>query len=141
MNYTQQIEEHKTCEGCGFLNTSECVRTDNEGYLDWDGGTPDQAAKNDANKPRLTLVPTKIIEDVARVREYGVEKYHDPENWRKVEIERYRDAAFRHWIAYINDPKGVDAESGLPHLWHVACNVAFLCEMEGFDAERSVNRE
>lgn len=23
----------------------------------------------------------------------------------------------------------LDAESGLPHLWHAACNLAFLCEM------------
>ena len=21
-------------------------------------------------------------------------------------------------------------ESGFPHLWHLACNIAFLCEME-----------
>lgn len=90
----------------------------------------DQTAKADAGKPRLILVPRRIITAIARVRMYGNEKYHDPENWRKVEPERYRDALFRHLLAYLDDPHGVDAESGLPHLWHLACNAAFLCEME-----------
>lgn len=92
-----------------------------------------QEAKADAGKPRLTLVPRKMIWAVAAIREYGTEKYKDPDNWRRVEIERYRDAAFRHYLAYLDDPSGVDAESGLPHLWHLACNVAFLCEMEDYD--------
>ena len=90
----------------------------------------DQSAKSDAGKPKLTLVPQQIIYDIAKVREYGNKKYGDPENWRTVEPERYRDAAFRHLLAYLDDPYGVDSESGLPHLWHLACNVAFLCEME-----------
>ena len=90
----------------------------------------DQTAKADAGKPRLTLVPTQIIYDIAAVREYGVTKYEDQENWRRVEVERYRDAAFRHFLAYIRDPKSVDAESGLPHLWHWLCNGAFLAELE-----------
>ncbi|MEA5135373.1 hypothetical protein SDC9_103617 [bioreactor metagenome] len=89
-----------------------------------------QAAKADAGKPRLTLVPQQIIFEIARIREYGNAKYGDPENWRQVEVERYRDAAFRHLLAYLKDPNGVDVESGLPHLSHLACNVAFLCEME-----------
>ena len=89
-----------------------------------------QEVKKDAGKPRLTLVPTQIIEDIAYVRMYGVEKYKDPDNWKRVEVERYRDALFRHLLAYLNDPHGVDEESGLPHLSHVACNVAFLCELE-----------
>lgn len=89
-----------------------------------------QAAKADAGKPRLTLVPRRIIIEIAKIREYGNAKYGDPENWRTVEIERYRDAAFRHLLAYLGDPKGVDNESGLPHLSHLACNIAFLCEME-----------
>lgn len=89
-----------------------------------------QTAKADAGKPRLTLVPRGIIWAIAAIREYGNRKYHDPENWREVEPQRYRDAAYRHFMAYLDDPKGVDAESGLPHLWHLACNVAFLVEME-----------
>lgn len=92
---------------------------------------PSQTAKADEGKPRLTLVPRQIIFDIAKVREYGNRKYHDPDNWKTVEPERYRDAAFRHFMAYLDDPDGVDAESGLPHLAHLACNIAFLCEMEG----------
>ena len=90
----------------------------------------DQSAKADAGKAKLSLVPTQIIYDIARVREYGNKKYGSSDNWKEVEPERYRDAAFRHLLAYINDPSGVDEESGLPHLWHLACNVAFLCEIE-----------
>ena len=96
-------------------------------------GDKDQTAKADAGKPRLTLVPRKIIWAIAKIREYGNKKYHDPDNWKKVDIQRYRDAAYRHFLAYLDDPTGVDEESGLPHLWHLACNIAFLCEMEEFD--------
>lgn len=88
-----------------------------------------QPAKADAGKLRLTLVPREIIRAIAAVRMYGTNKYHNPDNWRKVEPERYRDALCRHLLAYLDDPGGVDAESGLPHLWHLACNVAFLVEM------------
>lgn len=94
-----------------------------------------QNAKADAGKPRLSLVPRAIIWDIAAIREYGNKKYHDPENWRQVEAQRYRDAAYRHFLRYLDDPEGMDEESGLPHLWHLACNIAFLCEMERMDRE------
>lgn len=87
-------------------------------------------AKADAGKPRLSLVPRKIIWAIAKIREYGNKKYGDPNNWRKVEPERYRDAAYRHFMRYLDDPTGVDEESGLPHLWHLATNISFLCELE-----------
>ena len=93
----------------------------------------DQSAKADAGKVQLTLVPRRIIWDIARIRMYGNIKYKDPDNWKQVSPERYRDAAYRHFLAYLNDPKGLDEESGLPHLWHLCCNLAFLCEMEGWD--------
>lgn len=91
----------------------------------------DQSAKTDAGKIRPTLVPPALIEAVAAVREYGCSKYHGPDNWRRVEPQRYRDAAYRHWLAYLKNPEACDPESGLPHLWHLACNAAFLIEMEG----------
>ncbi len=90
----------------------------------------DQTAKADIGKPQLTLVPHQIIYAIARVREYGNRKYGDPDNWRTVAPARYKNAAFRHLLAYLAEPEGVDEESGLPHLWHLACNIAFLCEME-----------
>lgn len=91
----------------------------------------DQAIKADAGKLRLSLVPTEIIKAVARVRAYGVAKYGAAESWKSVEAERYRDALLRHVLAWWEDPDGVDEESGLPHLEHVACNVAFLMELKG----------
>lgn len=87
-------------------------------------------AKNDQGKPRPTLVPVSLIRAVTAVREFGTAKYKDPDNWRKVEAQRYRDALYRHWLAYL-DGEETDKESGLPHLWHLACNTAFLIEMEG----------
>lgn len=90
-----------------------------------------QSAKADNGKPSLTKVPRQIMWDVASVRDYGFAKYGaQADQWDTIEIERWRDAAFRHWLAYLDDPEGFDEESGLTHIAHVACNVAFLCELE-----------
>ena len=100
----------------------------------------DQAAKADSGKIRPTLVPSSLIRAVATVREYGTRKYGDPENWRQVEPQRYRDALYRHLLAYVEDPTGTDEESGLPHLWHLACNAAFLIEMEEVSKNGQIDR-
>jgi hypothetical protein len=92
--------------------------------------TNNQETKADAGKIRPTLVPVELIRAVAAVREYGTAKYHDPDNWKRVEPQRYRDALYRHWLAYLAG-EAVDEESGLPHLWHLATNAAFLIAMEG----------
>ena len=94
-----------------------------------------QNAKADAGKPRPLLVPTSLMRAVMAIREYGCQKYHDPDNWKKVDAERYKNAAYRHWLAYL-DGEELDEESHLPHLWHLACNVAFLIEL---DREREVS--
>lgn len=87
------------------------------------------AAKADHGKTRPTLVPPSLVMAVAQVREYGCQKYTDPENWKQVEPQRYKDALYRHLLAYLRGERN-DPESGLPHLWHMACNIAFLIEME-----------
>ena len=88
-----------------------------------------QEAKADAGKLQLRLVPTQIIRDIAQVRMFGVTKYKDPDNWKRVELERYIDAMLRHTLAFIDDPNGVDEESGIPHYKHAECNWAFISEM------------
>ena len=91
-----------------------------------------EEAKEYTGKVNYCLVPRRILTAVARIREYGNRKYASggPNNWKKVEPERWREAAFRHFLAYLDDPLGMDEESGLPHLWHLACNIAFLCELD-----------
>lgn len=137
------------CSHCGY-------QFDNEGYLHFFNYCPCCGAKMDKeeskmsdnlkyddNKPRLDLVPPELIEAVGIVRTYGVSKYGDSESWKQVEPYRYRAALMRHICLYIKEPDGVDAESGLPHLWHIACNVAFLialnaekCPISDFKAKR-----
>lgn len=73
----------------------------------------------------------QILKDIAEVREYGNRKYGSSENWRKVELSRYVDAMFRHLIAFVEDPDGVDDESGIEHYKHAACNMAFICAIMG----------
>lgn len=106
------------------------MRMSKELKAEFDNVLPEMAAKADTGKPRPTLVPSSLIWAVAAIREYGATKYKSDDNWMSVEPQRYRDALYRHWLAYyggeVNDP-----ESGLPHLWHIATNAAFLIEMEG----------
>lgn len=90
----------------------------------------DQSAKADGGKLRLTLVPTEAVEAVAAIRMYGVQKYVEVDNWKRVEKDRYKDAALRHFIRYCREPYGMDDESNLPHLWHCLCNLFFLCALE-----------
>ena len=101
--------------------------------------TTTQEAKADQGKPRPSLVPTEIIWAIAAIREYGNRKYHDPNNWRQVEWERYLDALDRHILLLNADPFGIDEESGYPHLWHAACNVAFLCALMDEDLKENMN--
>lgn len=137
--FCSEYIKHDECKGCpirrkrGHERCQEWILFHAEeaaALMGYELVTDETEAKNDAGKPRPTLVPVSLMEAVTAVREYGCAKYHDPENWRKVEPQRYRDALYRHWLAYLKDPTGVDAESGIPHLWHLACNVAFLIEME-----------
>lgn len=128
-------EAKEKCKG-GFMgctgreDTWEAIARWQEQQEANDAAPPSQGVKADAGKVQLTLCPPEIIKAIARVRMYGTAKYGDRDNWKMVEAQRYRDAAYRHWLAYLGDPCGVDEESGLPHLWHLACNIAFLIAFE-----------
>lgn len=88
--------------------------------------------KDTKGKPKPSLVPPQIIFDISEVREYGNKKYPEggKDNWKKVDIDDYKDALLRHTLKYLQDPKSKDEESGIEHYKHMACNIAFICEME-----------
>lgn len=114
------LEEHGECVDRRLLNKlPHMVRSS-------------QADKADSGKLRLTLVPRKILWGIAATREYGLIKYPETgvDGWRNIGVERLRDALMRHMMAYLDDPRGVDEESGLPHLFHLCFNAAALCEVE-----------
>ena len=87
-----------------------------------------QEAKADAGKLQMMLMLPEINKAVVRVREYGIEKYKDKDNWKKVELSRWQNAMMRHLMAYIVDPWSRDEESGLRHIDHIACNLAYILE-------------
>lgn len=84
--------------------------------------------KDTVGKPKMHLVPPSIMRGIAFVREYGNRKYGSPDNWKEVDPIDYVDAGMRHYLKILPDLFAIDEESGLPHLWQIACNVAFLCE-------------
>ncbi len=110
-------------------------RTREELFNDWkekvreEFSKGDQQAKADLGKPNLSLVPKEIIYEIEKVRSFGVKKYKDPDNWKKVSAERYHQALLRHCLAIWDDMYATDKESGLLHLSHIATNVSFLLEM------------
>lgn len=89
----------------------------------------DKVAKADKGKIQPTLVSPDLVKAVAEVRMFGTEKYHDPDNWKEVEPQRYLDALYRHLLAYIGGEE-CDLESGLSHLAHMGCNISFLLDRD-----------
>lgn len=78
------------------------------------------AVKFDQGKPDLSYISLELVEEVARVREFGAKKYAK-NNWKKgFKVSRSIAAALRHIFAFsggeLNDP-----ESGLSHLGHAVC--------------------
>ena len=96
--------------------------------------------KETSGKLRWTLLPLLAVKEIVKVLEYGAKKY-SADNWKKVEPEKYKEAAFRHWTAYLEGEK-VDPETGISHLAHLGCDVLFLLwfELTGNADEKNTNR-
>lgn len=97
-----------------------------------------EGAKYDGGKLKLSRVPPEIIIAIAAVRDFGHEKYREAENWRAVSPDRWHEALLRHALSMWEDPYHIDDESGLPTLWHLATNAAFLCACLEDEAKRIV---
>lgn len=87
-----------------------------------------QATKYDKGKLALELVPPETDIAIAKVlglMNYELKKYK-ANNWRKgLPYSKYYAALRRHLLAWWLG-EDIDPESGLPHLHHALCNLAFL---------------
>ena len=88
-----------------------------------------EAVKFDSGKPPIALISRVALEEEARVMAYGEKKY-GTHNWRNgMDYSRLLDASLRHILAYA-DGEDKDPETGLSHLAHARCCLAFLSEYE-----------
>lgn len=95
-----------------------------------DTGKPILGRKHGEGKPVISKVPTRIIYEMEKVLSYGFNKYENIENWRHVEPDLFKESLLRHILKiWENGIDAVDPESGMLHLSHAACNIAFILEL------------
>lgn len=88
-----------------------------------------EGRKDDAGKARHDLIPPELPHAVAQVLAFGASKYGE-RNWEKgMTWGRPFAALMRHlWAWWRGEP--YDPETGMSHLWHAACCIAFLVAYE-----------
>lgn len=87
----------------------------------------DTFKKFDTEKEMVELVEPEFILGIAKILTLGAHKY-SIDNWKQAtdtDRMRIKGALLRHQLAY-NMGELIDSESGLSHLYHVACNAMFL---------------
>lgn len=86
-----------------------------------------QGNKADTGKSPCELLSPVAMLATADVLAVGAKKYA-PNNWRKgLAWSRVIGAILRHLFAFMRG-EDLDAETGLPHIDHLACEVMFLQE-------------
>jgi len=83
--------------------------------------------KESKGKPPMHLILWKPVKWLIRIRQYGLKKYPDAENYKKVDCVAWYDACLRH-LAKWAEGERIDQESGLPHSAHALCNLCYLIE-------------
>ena len=85
--------------------------------------------KDDFGKTRYDLLPPEMLDGVAKVLTFGAGKYGQ-RNWEKgMGWGRPFAALMRHMWAWWRG-EAADPESGMSHLWHAGCCIAFLIAYE-----------
>lgn len=84
--------------------------------------------KHDNNKPSIGLIDPDFLTGLAKVLDFGKEKY-GLDNWRNgIHVSRLISACYR-YLGEINKRNDVDSESNLPAVYHLASEVMFLAWM------------
>lgn len=88
------------------------------------------AAKFDSGKLPWHLLPYDAVREVVRVLGFGAKKYAE-RNWEKgLPHSRTFAATMRHLTAHFQDGETHDAETGISHLAHAACEILFALAFE-----------
>ena len=90
---------------------------------------PTEGRKDDGGKARYDLTPPEVEEAIAKVLAFGAAKY-GARNWEKGMAWGRPYAAMRRHMAAWWGGEDLDPETKMPHLWHAACNAAFLIAFE-----------
>lgn len=127
-----------SCSGVSTVDIKERLR-----YASSVAKTPTitNAVKHDTGKPRMELLPTGPLKEMAKVLGAGASKYGDW-NWTGgFEWSRLYGAALRHLMAH-KAGEDTDDETGLSHLAHAGCCILFLLAHEmyglGVDDRRTL---
>lgn len=87
------------------------------------------AIKDNKSKPRVDLLPSLPLVEIAKVLTYGARKYK-PNNWRfGLPWGDTYASMQRHLLAWQNR-EDKDPETGISHLAHAGCQLMFLLEYE-----------
>lgn len=85
--------------------------------------------KFDQGKTPYHLLPPELLEGVGQVLDFGARKYA-ARNWELgMAWSRPFSALMRHMWAWWRG-QDVDPETGMSHLWHAGCCLAFLIAYE-----------
>lgn len=91
--------------------------------------TNDGAMKFDGGKPRMDLLDSYAMEQLAYVLTFGASKYA-AHNWRSgLSKSRLIAALLRHIFAYLGG-QDKDEETGLSHVAHAMCCCMFILGLE-----------
>lgn len=88
----------------------------------------EKGIKFDDGKLQYSLIPPEIKLYLAEILTFGAKKYA-PNNWKKVDVQRYYDAFERHMTAFQLGEEN-DQESGMHHLKHALTNMVFITWLE-----------
>lgn len=106
----------------------------------------DYTSKTDKGKIDWSLLPWRPIESAAEIMTIAIVSEEDGgkgyglDSWRTVPggYFRYWAAMIRHIVRRFVYNEIIDPESGKPHLAHVICNAAFVCQR---DFEATIENE
>lgn len=126
----RQASFETAAEACGCSVAEVAKAMSLVGSDNWrEEVSPREGVKFDAGKPRYDLVPPEFEDALAKVLTFGAAKYGD-RNWENgMKWGRPYAALRRHMAAWWGG-EDADPETGLSHLWHAACCIAFLVAFE-----------